>query len=266
MLLFLYLSMKVVVLHLLISLPTGIAPQPPKEEQIPPSKLSWTTRLVNNLWEMNLTPQNVIRLLGPKGPDVVKSILHRRFQARWNEEELGLVSDYFYHITAAPGSGEYALNALLQPVFVKTEQDAAAAATTANATSNANGNGNTGGAEKSHASSTNSRQSSERRSASRTGVYAREPLEGALCHLKVPLLMLYGDHDWLSYPTAEESVQLWRRHGVSSEYSVISNAGHHLYNDNVKEFNNKIIDWSTKHVYRAGSAGALRAQQYPKVK
>lgn len=204
---------------LILISPVGI-PQPPSKEDglLDHGQLNWQYRLIDNLWKMNFTPQNIVRVLGPKGKGVVTDMLNRRFSSRWSGEDLALISDYFYHITAAPGSGEYALNALLEPKIMKPlskeeEQIAVAAGRP------------------------------------RTGVYAREPLEQDLCHLSVPVLLMYGDHDWLAYPGVENSIALWRKNGVKSEHVVIPQAGHHLYNDNAQVFNNAIIDWAKRSAY-----------------
>ena len=85
----------------------------------------------------------------------------------------------------------------------------------------------------------------ERRSTSgSTGVYAKLPLENELSKLKVPILLLYGDNDWLYYPTAEDSVRKWKDGGVpAAALGIISTAGHHLYLDNSVDFNRTLISW-----------------------
>ena len=66
---------------------------------------------------MNFTPQHFVRYLGPKGPEKVYNALLRRFGNRWDEKTTGLIADYLYQITAAPASGDYAMNALMQPIL-----------------------------------------------------------------------------------------------------------------------------------------------------
>ena len=203
---------------LILISPAGVPQPPSKEDLVDPANLDWKYKLIDNMWKMNFTPQNIVRVLGPKGPEVVTNMLNKRFSSRWSGEDLAVISDYFYHVTAAPGSGEYALNALLEPKIVKPlpkEEEAAAVAS----------------------------------GRPRTGVYAREPLEQDLCRLTVPVLVMFGDHDWLAYPGVDKSIALWRKNGVKSDHVVIPQAGHHLYNDNSPVFNNAIIDWTKRSAY-----------------
>ncbi len=195
--------------------PAGIQPQPPAAEVMSSSELDWKMRLIDNMWKMNFTPQILVRLMGPKGPGIVTSAINRRFSERWSGEDLQCISDYTYHITAAPGNGEYALNALLEPKIARP-----------NLTS----------------------------SKTKTGVYARQPLEAELCNLKMPVLMLFGDTDWLAYPRAADSVAQWKKHGVNSELSIIRSAGHHLYTDNSVDFNRSVLDWVKRSTYLASDS------------
>lgn len=53
-------------------------------------------------------------MLGPGGPGMVRSAMAKRFPGE-SPDTLEAVAPYLYQITAAPGSGEYALNLLLEP-------------------------------------------------------------------------------------------------------------------------------------------------------
>eukprot|EP01036_Dinobryon_divergens_P029513 gene29513-38617_t len=72
----------------------------------------------------------------------------------------------------------------------------------------------------------------------------------------MPLLLIYGEDDWLRYPELEADVQRWvtsRKVYQSSSSSspssasvtlkIVSKAGHHLYLDNPREFNQTVVDW-----------------------
>eukprot|EP01039_Chlorochromonas_danica_P006905 gene6905-7630_t len=207
--------------------PVGVTNPPPVEQHAEPGQLDWRMRLIKNLWEMNFTPQSVVRIAGSHGPKLVKNAISidGRFSKQFQSEELQVLSDYFYHITALPGSGEYALNSLLQPIFTKPESESEV--------SEAN----------SRDSPSSSRREKRKRRGYSSGVYAREPLEQELSSLRMPILLMYGDKDWLYYPTASDSIDLWNKSGGRAELKIINNAGHHLYMDNSKDFNNSVVDW-----------------------
>ena len=87
----------------------------------------------------------------------------------------------------------------------------------------------------------------QRKGGFRTGVFAKNPLENELSHVKFPILLIYGDHDWLYYPGARNSIDLWKKSGINAELSIIANAGHHLYLDNSEDFNQLLIEWTKKN-------------------
>ena len=203
--------------NLILISPVGVSPAPTPENRVEGKQLDWRVRTLAALWRMNVTPQAVVRLLGARGPEMMTDVINRRFSQRWSGRELELISDYIYHISAAPGSGEYALSALLEPVFVR-------------------GDGDEGGDQSDHRS-----QSGQSRLQS--GVYAFQPVEQDLQQLKVPLLLVYGDNDWLRYPGAEQSVEMWRSAGVRAQLVIVPSAGHHLYLDNHQHFNRVVKEW-----------------------
>jgi pimeloyl-ACP methyl ester carboxylesterase len=192
--------------RLVLISPVGLVPAP--DQRMDESELDWRVRVVSQLIRWDLTPQGVVRILGPRGPEFMTSVVNRRFGSRWKGTELQLVSDYLYHITAAPGSGEYVLNSLLELVFAKPEEGGS-------------------GAE---------RKKPRRRG--RTGVYAKLPYEKELGALRVPILLMFGDDDWLYYEGADKTVDLWHGMGVPlARLEIIPRAGHHLYLDNSVDFN-----------------------------
>ncbi|KAI8064803.1 Alpha/Beta hydrolase protein [Gilbertella persicaria] len=80
-------------------------PEPPKR-RIP----AWATYL----WDRNVTPMSIVRMIGPFGANLVHSYTSRRF-AHLDEDEQHDLYDYLYNITSSSGSGEYALAAILAP-------------------------------------------------------------------------------------------------------------------------------------------------------
>ena len=61
---------------------------------------------------------------------------------------------------------------------------------------------------------------------------------------KIPTLVIYGDHDWLSYPEVESDIAYVReKFGLPIQLRVVKNAGHHLYVENPKGFYEAIANW-----------------------
>ena len=180
----------------------------------------------------------------------MNNIVNRRFSHRWGEVESKIVSDYLYHITAAPGSGEYSMNSLLQPI-IYSPHTAKTSATNTHTTSTPNTNTTTQASQSSTINDTKPpRKESVPLSRGYTaGIFAREPLVDELRAFKKPILLLYGDNDWLHYPEVDEHVSQWNgKYGMNVSYITISNAGHHLYLDNAQEFNDTVINWSRQQM------------------
>jgi cardiolipin-specific phospholipase len=66
------------------------------------------------LWDRNVTPMSIVRMIGPFGASLVHTYTSRRF-AHLDESEQYDLYDYLYHITSSNGSGEFALAAVLAP-------------------------------------------------------------------------------------------------------------------------------------------------------
>ena len=109
--------------HLIMVCPAGVGRRP--DDWVPPASLQspWTVRgqlfrLAVAAWESGITPGGIIRTLGPYGKRLVEGYTRRRFQSRghhFTEEEVVAFQAYMYHVLAAPGSGEFALNKILEP-------------------------------------------------------------------------------------------------------------------------------------------------------
>lgn len=240
---------------LILISPAGVPELPPKSDRIDSKDLDWRIRFMKKLWNLNITPQSLIRIVGPsRGIEWIEKGIGRRFSHRWQGEELKLFSDYFYHITAAPGNGEYALNALLDPIFVKKSANRGNRSPIASAKDPKD-------TQQSNSKSTNNiaegaddeeEELSETKNEYRSGVFARNPLENDLIKLNqsnIPILMIFGDHDWLYYPSAPKSIDLWKANGINAELAILSNAGHHLYLENAPDFNNLVVNWTKKIKY-----------------
>lgn len=193
---------------LILLSPFGIPSPPLTATRATPSYALSTFRF---LWENNVTPQQLVRLVGSQGRSMITNVLNRRFNSRWDKEELDLIAEYFYQITAAPASGEYAMNSLMIPLsFADPETPGRI----------------------------------------NTGIFAKRPisLDVESCSSPAaanfpPVLVLFGDHDWLRFPNVEDFVQKANAKGYRFHYRLISEAGHHLYLDNPDEVHAAIHEW-----------------------
>ena len=193
---------------LILLSPFGVPSPPPNATRTTPSYARSTVRF---LWENNVTPQQLVRLAGSQGRSMITNVLNRRFNSRWNKQELDLIADYFYQITAAPASGEYAMNSLMVPLSF---------------------------ADPDNPGRTN------------TSIFAKRPISNDVdsCSSSTaanfpPVLVLFGDHDWLRFPNVDEFVERANAKGFRLHYRMISKAGHHLYLDNADEVHAAIYEW-----------------------
>ncbi|KAJ1678415.1 hypothetical protein EV182_004093, partial [Spiromyces aspiralis] len=70
------------------------------------------------------------------------------------------------------------------------------------------------------------------------GVFARRPLINRLDALKMPVVFMYGTHDWMDYQAAEAARK--RMHVPTKLYRV-PQAGHNIHLENPKEFDRIIL-------------------------
>ncbi|KAL3155811.1 hypothetical protein ABBQ32_012824 [Trebouxia sp. C0010 RCD-2024] len=108
--------------HLVLVCPAGITKQSEdyREPEMVRDPWSWRGqlyRLAKTCWNWGVTPGGVIRTLGPWGRTWISGYARNRFKEGMalSEEEVAAFEDYFYHITAARGSGEHALRHILKP-------------------------------------------------------------------------------------------------------------------------------------------------------
>ncbi|KAJ3157275.1 hypothetical protein HDU89_002687 [Geranomyces variabilis] len=112
-----YLSTQYALAHpsrvekLVLVSPAGVGKQPEVDMRNRPGLLP---KLFKTLWTLNVTPMTILRGAGPWGPGLVHKYTTRRFGYLDDAENADL-RDYIYHISAQPGSGEFALARLLLP-------------------------------------------------------------------------------------------------------------------------------------------------------
>ena len=191
--------------------PVGFPPRP--TNLLPPAQLPTAIRLVDALWSANVTPQQLVRMMGAtRGRNAVRRALAGRIPhlqqqggGQSNVNTLDLLADYLFHITVAHPSGEFAMNSLLAPGM----------------------------------------------SPDIAGVFAREPLEPLFEEYgrnmqqqpgtKTKWKVLFGDTDWMrpNEPSARQAMECIPK---DSSVAVVPNAGHHLYLDNPDDFVRHILN------------------------
>lgn len=100
---------------LILASPVGFAKPPPNQfvgSQFPTVSL----RVIDALWSSNVTPQQLVRLMGAtRGRQNVQRALRARMP-HLPDSDVEILAEYLFHITVADPSGEFAMNSLLEPV------------------------------------------------------------------------------------------------------------------------------------------------------
>jgi len=79
------------------------------------AQLPTAIRLVDALWSANVTPQQLVRMMGAtRGRNAVLRALSGRIP-HLADKDKELLAEYLFHITVAHPSGEFAMNSLLEP-------------------------------------------------------------------------------------------------------------------------------------------------------
>jgi len=89
--------------RLVLASPAGVPEKSSAEERMP-SGLLWNA--VRKGWEWGLTPQDVVRLIGPYGPKLVRRYTEWRYPLMEATEKQAL-HDYMYHVLAARADHAY---------------------------------------------------------------------------------------------------------------------------------------------------------------
>lgn len=222
---------EAVVKGLILFSPAGLEPMP--VEVVPPSQVSFKAALATTMAKSNCTPQGVLRAFGCFGRERVHMLVARRFGSdRWSTEEAEIISDYLYHISALPRAGEDALNALLQLVFTTVP-------------------GPDGPFHRPKVISRRPLTPAELAKClapSHGNVSSTSCTSATSVSSGIPLLLMYGDLDWLGFPGARKFVDALKNDfQVDASYAVVRNAGHHLYMDNTGHFHSAVDSWLQKY-------------------
>ena len=230
---------------LILVSPCGVpSPPPDAAATATTAPTSATLTAIRFLWENNVTPQQLIRLAGSRGLGIITDALNRRFNRRWDKTEAGLIADYFYHISAAPASGEYALSSLLRPVVYRDAETGEVVTSIFAKRSIEQDVDDAIAAASRHSSSSSPSSSSSSSSPSSSSSYP-PPRSKAV---PFPVLLQFGDHDWLRFKNVEAFVDKARdKAGMDIRYDLVPSAGHHLYLDNSDAFHASIARFRARH-------------------
>ncbi|KAJ3691135.1 hypothetical protein LUZ61_020299 [Rhynchospora tenuis] len=221
--------------HLILAGPAGFTNESEhSSEQFLKFKSSWKGAVANHFWESNLTPQKLIRGLGPWGRNIVQKYTGNRFGSYsqgdpLTEEESKLLTgkslveifvhydpdqveylfilliraEYFYHTLAAKASGELCLKYIFS-----------------------------------------------------FGAFARKPLLESASEWKVPTTFIYGYEDWMNYRGAELARKEMK---VSCEIIRVPQAGHYVFIDNPSAFHEAVFYACHKYI----SPGSSEVPPFP---
>lgn len=199
-------------------------------------------RVVEALWNRNVTPQQCVRLMGASyGRSAVSRALSNEIP-NLDEVHHRLLADYLFHMAAADPSGEFAVNSLLEPGLLSHDASAEVEfATNSSLLEQGLSPNRVAEVEFSLHSLLDQGLSPDV-----AGVFAREPLEPLfqqIPHHEQPSLkwkVLFGDNDWVRR-SSEASARQAMQHVVNGAIAVVPRAGHHLYLDNTSSFVHHIL-------------------------
>eukprot|EP00834_Sanchytrium_tribonematis_P001807 NODE_47_length_32105_cov_1.240892.p6 type:complete len:342 gc:universal NODE_47_length_32105_cov_1.240892:19806-18781(-) len=95
--------------QLILCSPAGF-PEPPTQQR----KWPWYGAIIKYLWTKSVTPQSIVRTLGPFGPRMLSGYTQRRFK-HLNPNDLNNLHNYLYQISVDSGAGEYAISHIFLP-------------------------------------------------------------------------------------------------------------------------------------------------------
>ncbi|KAL2352618.1 Alpha/Beta hydrolase protein [Cryomyces antarcticus] len=206
------------------------------------------------LWDANISPFSLVRWTGPLGPRLVSGWTSRRF-SHLPPDEAQALHDYSYSLFRQRGSGEYALAYILAPgAFARSplirriqgvgrQYLGLHTAPTPDTITDSNATPETALAVQSSPSSPSSSTAQQQQRKRENGI---------------PVVLMYGEHDWMDIAggyAAEQkmneekekalrnaSAQEARADRGSAKVVVIKKAGHHVYLDNDRHFNEVMLE------------------------
>ncbi|KAL6942179.1 hypothetical protein ACO0QE_003345 [Hanseniaspora vineae] len=154
------------------------------------------------LWDQNISPFSIVRALKRLGSKVTSAWTFRRFSNLGNSRLRLLLHRYTYAIFNAKGSGEYMLS-----FFLKCGGDP--------------------------------RVPLQKRlfSGASSNIHAQNILKNS----KMEWVWLYGENDWMNVNGGVACSEFLNAHAIKSTVAEIPYAGHHLYLDNERMFNDFVL-------------------------
>ena len=216
-----YLAARYVLKHssqlvtkLVLASPVGFPPRP--YNQLQRAQLPTTFRILDALWSANMTPQQLVRIMGStRGRQSTRRALLGRIphlvDGNKGSDLVDILADYLYHITVAAPSGEYAMNSLLEPVVSQDTMGVFA-----------------------------------REPLEVLFNMSSDPWEPSFPRLR-SIKVLFGDHDWMrpNEPSAQramQGIQEVSKGKIQISVVTVPHAGHHLYLDNPIDFVRQIVN------------------------
>lgn len=202
--------------------------QPPKRP---------TPKWLTTLWDANISPFSVVRLSGPLGPRLVSGWTSRRF-SHLPPDEAQALHDYSYSLFRQRGSGEYALAYVLAPgAFARSPLIR-----------------RIHGVGRQYLEAHNKPEPDADAASSTPQSDAPQKVR----ETGVPIVMLYGDHDWMDINggyASKEKLEAAKQKALANaterarqlengsvKVVQIRNAGHHVYLDGHEQFNEEILN------------------------
>jgi len=190
-----------------------------------------TRRLFNYLWDQNVSVFSFVRWSGPLGPRLVSGWTSRRFGTLPTEEASAL-HDYSYSLFRQRGSGEYALGYVLAPgAYARSPLIR-----------------RIGGVGRGEYVPSDVGPS----------IAAREGGSDKLAKVResgIPIVFMYGSHDWLDVKGGHAAIEKLDAERAKAEAQggnsreqgtakvlIVDKAGHHVYLDGDKEFNEMMLE------------------------
>eukprot|EP00808_Paulinella_micropora_P011885 g75594.t1 len=96
--------------RLYLASPVGV----PHKDETPRTMMSPTFRFLGVLWDMGVTPIQLIRFLGPLGPSFLRFACALRWGSVMTQEQIVATANYIWHVNAGPPCSDQAIVRILR--------------------------------------------------------------------------------------------------------------------------------------------------------
>ena len=220
--------------HLICVSPVGVPQRPPRSN----SKLSWGVKAMmsvgSKLWDSGLTPHDLIRLVGPKGKGMVQKMVQRRLFRLDDDHPLKpLLIEYLYNVVAQPGSGEYAMNLILEPGAWARRPLVQRIGCLKRFQSAVTGYGHMEHLEMDNVGKVDGSNGNEEERKDEESVTQSEIDAEAVLNDSLKIDFIYGETDWM---TSAHACKLKRERQIKCDVYINENCGHQLMLENYQGF------------------------------